>query len=459
MPLPYCIIGAGPCGLTAAKNLRAAGIACEVFEREDDVGGNWYYGRPSSSVYASTHMISSKRLTEYTDFPMPKAYPPYPSHAQALAYLRDYARHFGLYESITFGTSVVRAEPLRIGWRITLSTGETRDFAGLVVANGHHWDPLLPELPGNFTGEVLHAHNYKTPEVLFGKRVLVIGAGNSGCDLAVEAGQFAAATFHSFRRGYHFLPKFLYGAPVDLCAQTAHRWWLPKWIKRQITKRALRIAVGSPERFGLPRPDHDLFETHPIINSRLLDAVGHGKVSVVPAIEKVAGDRVRFQDGREESIDLILCATGYKLSFPFLDSSLILNERGRPKLYLNAFHPERDDLFVIGMIQPNGGIWRLADYQAQLMAAYLRACDSQPAKAATFRRLKAQCVEDLSGGTRYVESPRHVLEVDYFAYGDRLRKLLRQFSARRPLGAPPGGGAAPSEGGTTNHSTYANSSC
>src|SRR5579871_1976023 len=92
----YCIIGAGAAGLTAAKNLHQAGIDFDVFEREDDVGGNWYYGRPASSIYQSTHLFSSKRFTQYTDFPMPEDYPVYPHHSQALSYLRAYADHFGI---------------------------------------------------------------------------------------------------------------------------------------------------------------------------------------------------------------------------------------------------------------------------------------------------------------------------------------------------------------------------
>jgi hypothetical protein len=437
----YCILGAGPCGLVVAKTFLQHGIACEVLEREDDVGGAWYYGRPGSSVYASTHLISSKRMTEFSDFPMPKEYPPYPSHQQALAYLRDYARQFGLYKHVRFNTTVVRAKAgdrgqgtEDRGWVVTTNDGQTRQYRGLVVASGHHWDPIWPQFPGEFAGRQMHAHDYKTPDVLAGKRVLVVGAGNSGCDIAVEAAQHAAAVFHSLRRGYHFLPKFLLGTPVDAGGEWFNRWRVPLWAQRLLTGWLARVALGPPERYGLPRPDHRLFETHPLINSQLLYFIGHGRIQVRPAIERLAGDRVRFVDGREEPIDLVIYATGYKVSFPFLDRDLVLGADGRPRLWLNAFHPQHDNLFVAGLIQPNSGIWALADWQAQLMAAYILAQEHDPPQADWFRRQKAKGHDDLGGGIRYLASERHYLEVEYFSYRERLKRLVRKM---KPRAVPP----------------------
>lgn len=430
----FCVIGAGASGLVVAKTLRQHGTSVEVLEREDDVGGNWYYGRPCSSVYASTHLISSKRMTEFTDYPMPKEYPPYPSHAQALAYLRSYARHFGLYGAIQFGTSVVRLEPesdaASPAWLVTTDDGRTRSYRGLVIASGHHWDPLWPELPGKFDGQILHARDYKTPEILAGKRVLVIGAGNSGCDIAVEAAQHAAAVFHSMRRGYHFLPKFVGGTPLDSGGELLHRWRLPLWARRAIVGFLVRVSHGPPERYGLPAPDHRLLETHPIVNSQLLYFVGHGRIQIRPAVSELAGRSVRFVDGRQEEIDLIVCATGYRVSFPFLDERLILNEQGMPRLYLNAFHPRYDNFLVAGLIQPNSGLWALVDWQAQLLAAFLNSQQQAPAAADWFRRLKSAGRDDNSGGIHYVGSPRHRLEVEYFAYRERLKRLLRKFGVK-----------------------------
>ncbi len=433
MPETFAIIGAGPAGLATAKNFREQGLDVEILEREDDVGGNWYFGRPASSVCHSTHMISSKRMSQFADFPMPKEYPPYPSHQQALAYLRDYARHFGLYEVTRFQTEVRRVELAANTsderWQVTLSDGETRSYAGVVVANGHHSQPSWPEFTGEFGGQLLHARDYKTPDQIRGKRVLVIGGGNSGCDLAVEAAAHGSGSFLSLRRGYHFLPKFLFGGPLDAGGELLSRWHVPAWLKQRLTAWLVSIAVGRPERYGLPKPDHRLFETHPIVNSQLLYAVGHGHVQIRPAVERLKGDCVRFVDGREEQIDIILCATGYKTSFPFLDPALVMTDDGAPRLFLNAFHSQHDRLFVAGLIQPNGALWPLVDWQARLMAVFVRAQEVDQQKADWFRKLKSRGPDDLGGGLRYDRSPRHHLEVEFFAYRQRLKKLVNRFGS------------------------------
>ena len=422
----YCVIGAGPSGLTAVKNLRQAGLRCECLERQHDLGGNWHYGSQASSVYESTHLISSKRLTEYTDHPMPDDYPEYPSHVQALEYLGGYARRFDLRESIRFGAPVSRVEPAADGWDVTLAAGETRRYAGVIIANGHHWDPQYPSYPGQWSGDAIHSRDYKTPEILRGRRVLVVGAGNSGCDIAVEAAVNARAVFHSARRGYHYLPKFLFGKPIDQCGERLLRLGLPLWLRRTIAEQMVRVALGKPERFGLPRPDHQLYESHPIVNSQMLYYVGHGKIRVKPEVRLLAGDRVEFVDGSVEPIDLIVYATGFRLSFPFIDRERLNWRDGCPRLFLNVFHPREERLFVAGMIQPDSGAWGLVDLQAQLIARYLAAIEREPARAARFRRAVAES-PDLSGGIHYVRSPRHVLEVEHFSYRRRLEKLLAAF--------------------------------
>jgi cation diffusion facilitator CzcD-associated flavoprotein CzcO len=424
----YCIVGAGASGLAALKNLQEAGIPCDSFEREDDIGGNWYFGKPCSSVYQSTHLISSKRLTEYTDFPMPKEFPPYPNHRQVLQYFRSYAEHFQLRDRITFNTSIKNAVPTDQGWRIEFDNDRApQTYRGLIIANGHHWDPKTPNYEGDFRGPTIHSHDYKTPDLLKGKRVLVVGAGNSGCDIAVEAAQNAEQTFLSIRRGYHFLPKFLLGSPIDARGEALLRLGLPLSVRRFTTQLLLNIAIGKPQQYGLPKPDHKLFETHPIVNSQLLYYVGHGDIQVKPDIRMLGGERVEFSDGTSEEVDLIIYATGYHVSFPFLDRSLLFDQDGHPQLFLNVFHQQRDDLFVAGLIQPDSGLWGLADYQTQLIAKFIGAIDHDARTADWFRGLKTNTHGNLGSGIKYDRSSRHLFEVEHFGYRKRLRKLIAKF--------------------------------
>ena len=428
---PVLVIGAGSSGLAAIKNLRAAGIPYDCLERNDDVGGNWYYGRPNSSVYSSTHLISSKRLTEYTDFPMPAEWPDYPSRQQAFAYLQSYARHFELYDTIEFNRSVERVERTNdstgLPWRVTLHGGETRHYRRVIIANGHNWDPRWPDYPGHFAGQVLHSCQYKTPDVLAGRRVLVVGGGNSGCDIAVESAQHAEQTFHSLRRGYHYLPKFVRGKPIDQIHERYLRWGVPLPVRRWVSGIAARLILGRPERWGLPRPDHRLFESHPIINSQMLYYAAHGRIQAKPDIAELCGEQVRFVDGTQAAIDVIVYATGYKVSFPFIDTSLLHWRDGRPDLYLNVFHPEHDELFVIGLIQPDSGQWGLVDRQAQLVAKYLHAIEQGLPAAEKLRQLKQRAEVDLGNGIDYVRSPRHLLEVEHYSYRRRLERELQAF--------------------------------
>jgi cation diffusion facilitator CzcD-associated flavoprotein CzcO len=447
----FCIVGAGSSGLAAAKAFADAGIPFDCLEREADIGGNWNYASPAGGIYASTHTISSKRLTEYLDFPMPREYPPFPHHRQILEYLRAYAKHFGLYERIDFDRSIERIErtadhampaslaksasPKRqrrefSSWTVKLTDGSTRNYRGVIIANGHNWDPRLPTYPGTFAGETLHSRHYKTPEVFAGKRVLVVGAGNSGCDIAVEAAQHAERTYLSMRRGYHFMPKFWQGAPMDRLNEKLMEKRIPLFVRRWLGGRVERASFGKPGRYGLPVPDHRLFESHPIINQQLFYWLAHGRIIPKPDVAELCDSEVRFSDGTRESIDLILYATGYKISFPFLDNRLLNWQDDRPQLFLNVFHPAEDDLFVIGLIQPDSGQFGLVDLQSRLAARFVAACDAGRPEAAKFRDLKAaQYGDDLRNGVRCLDSPRHLLEVEHFSYRKRLERLLAGFEA------------------------------
>jgi cation diffusion facilitator CzcD-associated flavoprotein CzcO len=414
-----CVIGAGVGGLAAAKKLLDAGLTPVVLERNADLGGNWLYGAPGSSVYRSTHLISSKRLTQFHDFPFPADWPPYIHHEQALEYLRRYADRFGLLRRIRYGVEVKRCEREADGrWRVESEPGGAEAFDALVVANGHHGVPLLPAFPGHFDGEIVHSQDYKVPDPFRGRRVLVVGAGNSGCDIAVELSGVAAKVFHSTRRGYWFVPKFVFGMPADEFGDRLRRLGVPAWLFQLLARTSAQMVLGPPQKFGLPKPDHAMFETHPIVNSQLYYAIGHGRVTPKPDLTRLDGRTAHFADGSAEEVDAIVCATGFRLSFPFLDSSYLNLKDGLPVLYKNLFHPHLDNLFFVGLIQPNSGAWWLAELQAELMARALKTPSP---------RLRAAIADRQD--TRYFDyqpSLRHHLEVDYLRYERDLRRLLRK---------------------------------
>jgi cation diffusion facilitator CzcD-associated flavoprotein CzcO len=437
----FCIIGAGACGLAIAKTFAERGIHFDCFEALSDIGGIW---NPSSPhvVYGSTFLNSSKKLSRYPDFQFPEEWPHYVSRAQAQAYLRAYATEFGLYPLISFNKRVTKAERAGQGWRVAIE-GESapRLYAGLVVANGHHWEPNTPSYPGRFTREVLHSHDEKSKEQLKGKRVLVVGAGNSAVDILSDAALDGAKTVHSMRRTYYFFLKMVFGKPTDVFIDLTSRWPLPRSVMRMLYKLGMRVLVGPHHRYGLAAPDHDLFEAHPTACTTYLDHIVHGRIAVKPGIERLDGARVRFTDGSEEEIDLLVYATGFKVSFPFLDPSLILDEDGSSKLFIHTFHRELDDLFVAGLFEPaEGGVWQLADYQARLIASFIVACARDEQRASWFRALKAKAKPDIGHGIRYQDTPWHKSEIQHYRFRKYMKRLLQRFGASAEL--PLAGSAA-----------------
>lgn len=429
------VIGAGPSGLVALKNLRQLGIDAVAVDRNSDIGGNWDIHAPHSSVYESTHLISSKGMTQFVDFPMPESYPQYPSHHEVLAYLHFYAERFELDRFVRKKTSVLSIKKADTDWQIELHEAgspekSTESFQAVVIANGHHAVPTLPTIAGQFTGESLHAHSYKHHRQLEGKRVLVVGAGNSGCDIAVEAAIHGRSAAISMRRGYHFFPKFIRGKPADVVGDRVRRWPIPRSWQQRLSQFVVDWTIGKPQRYGLPRPEHGLFDAHPIINSQLPYYVGHGKLKVFPDIRSWDGQTIEFVDGRHEAFDLVVFATGYQLVFPFIEEDLLNWHNGVPKLYLHAFHPTDDTIFVAGMIQPNSGQWQLTDLQTQIIARFLKAKQESNKAAQWFGKLKQSGGIGLSSRDHFLATARHRLEVDYFDYRKTLTKIVRQFESR-----------------------------
>ncbi|MFB6398201.1 flavin-containing monooxygenase [Polymorphospora lycopeni] len=429
-----CVVGAGASGLAAVKNLREHGFDVDCYERETGIGGAWNWRHDRSPVYASTHLISSRPLTQYPDFPMPDSWPDYPHHSQLLSYLERYADHFGLRQHIWFGTEVVRAVPVDGGrWEVTTrSTGgygpeRTQRYAAVVVANGHNWAPKQPTYEGleDFRGTVIHASAYKDPAQLRGKRVLVVGAGNTGCDLAVEAAQSATACWHSTRRGYWYAPKYVFGRPADQVNDAVLALRLPLRARQWLFHRTLRLTVGDLTRFGLPAPDHRVYETHPIANSQLVYHVGHGRITPVGDVVRFHRDGVELSGGVEIEPDLVIFATGYLPRFEFLAPDVLeLDAAGRPSLYLNAFPRHHPTLAVAGLLQPDSGLFTLVHWQTVAIARVLRLRETAPQRAAAFRTRVVAGADQRWNRAKLKESTRHWFEVSHTDYLRAVQRTL-----------------------------------
>ncbi|MGB7587496.1 MAG: NAD(P)-binding domain-containing protein, partial [Solirubrobacterales bacterium] len=409
-----CVIGAGSSGIAACQVLDARGIPFDCFEKGSQVGGNWRYENDNgmSSAYRSLHINTSRGLMAYATFPMPDDYPDYPNHFQIARYFDDYVDHFGFRDKIRFRTAVVRVEPLDGEWEVTVEAGEggreSNRYRAVLVANGHHWDPRWPEppFPGSdeFEGEQMHVHHYREPDALRGKRVLVLGIGNSATDIAVESSRIADATFLAMRRGAYVLPKYLNGKPTDESASPVLTR-MPLSVQRFFISRMLGLAVGDMTAYGLPKPDHKLLEAHPTVSAELLSRLGHGDISVKPNVDRFAGGRtIRFVDGSEEEIDLVIYCTGYKITFPFFDPELLSTEDNRLRLYRRVASVEHPGLYFLGFIQPLGAIMPIAEVQAEWVADLLEGRGSLPSGDEMDAEIEGY---ERKMRKRYVASKRH----------------------------------------------------
>jgi len=428
------IIGAGISGLTAAKNLGDAGVAYDCFESSDRVGGNWAFRNPNghSSAYRSLHIDTSRDLLCFKDFPMNPDLPDYPHHTQIKDYLDDYADSFGLRDHISFQTEVEHAHRFPGGgWRLKTSDGETRFYDALVVANGHHWDPRIASFPGEFTGESIHSHAYIDPTEpldLRGKRIVVVGIGNSAADIVSELSQKAwqNTVYLSTRSGAWIVPKYIFGMTTDKIARTVPG--IPLSWQRRAMRAVPRVLFGSPEHYGLPTPNHNFLEAHPTQSAELLMRLGAGDATAKPNIDRLDGDTVHFVDGSAVQADVIIYATGYNITFPFFDPDFLSAPDNRLPLYKRMLKPGLDDLIFIGFAQALPTLFPFVECQARLVAAYLAGHYRPPSEQEMQKTIKA---DECKYVGHFADRPRHTQQVDYFDYERDMRNRELPAGRRR----------------------------
>jgi len=384
------VIGAGSSGLAALRALRRQGLTVEGFEKGSDVGGVWRYENDNglSGAYASLRTNVSRKRMQYPSFPMPFSDADFPGHAEMAAYLQAYAEENRLRPFIRFRTTIDRMEPGPDGtWCLLVSDGSVRRYRAVVVAIGVFWCPRVPEYPGNFGGELLHSHDYRTPEPYAGRRVLVVGAGQSAAEIVVELSRVAARAYLSIRAGAHVIPRWIGSKPYDnLDVAPFNR--MPWRLSNLVFAFRVSSELGSVPS-SWPRPARRMLEGIPIVSSDLLPAIRRGRVIVKPAIDRLMANRVCFADGSEEPVDRIICATGYRISLPFL-SSTVVSANGREfPLYRRIVPPNQAGLFFAGFVDAPGGLLPVVETQGEWIAAVLAGRLSLPAPDRMWRAMKA----------------------------------------------------------------------
>ncbi|MFC6354623.1 flavin-containing monooxygenase [Luethyella okanaganae] len=430
----YCVIGAGAAGISALEQLRKAGFAVDCYEKTNRVGGHWH------TDYDALHLITSRDMTSFENFPMPAEYPHFPRRDQVRAYLESYARAHDHYDIISFNTTVESVTPIATeepdgsaGWLVTLSTGESIEYDGVFVANGHLWDQKVPTVAKDFTGKQVHSGSYRNVGDIEGERVLVVGAGNSGCDLAVDAAQHRFDVDIVIREGTFFQPKSYFGVPRQEIE------WMAQFSPDEqdlIARLLARVTIGEWHNYdGMPRPaHHTLAEGRTVVNNLMLYWVQHGRVTIRPGIDRIDGKIAHFADGTAREYDTILWATGFNASLPFLEDDLVPRRYGVPLRYAAGIIPQGlEKLYYIGLSAPRGPQIPVYGVQAKLAARMVALHEKAPSGCAGVQAYLAELQE----ADDRIDIVRAIWN-DQIADTER---LLDAFTLSRDTAAPPGASA------------------
>src|SRR3954447_27041780 len=350
------VVGAGPAGLAVAATLARQGQECAVLERAESVGASWQ-GR-----YDSLRLHTVRWLSGLPGAPIPRRYGRWVARDDVVAYLRDYAERFGVRPE--FGVEVLRVDRADPGWTVRTSRGEYTAPA-VVIATGYSRVPDLPDWPGTdtFAGALLHSADYREPSPYKGKRVLVVGAGNSAAEIAVDLARVAARVDLSVRTPPNIVRRDTLGVPSQLLGIALKR--APEQVMNPLTRALRKVSVPDLSPHGPPAPAGGGFtqfcrtRTVPILDHGFVDALRAGQITVVADVDRLDGGDVRLADGTTLSPDALICATGYRTGLePLVGHLGVLDERGLPRVHGPATLPDLPGLYFVGVTIELAGLLR-----------------------------------------------------------------------------------------------------
>ncbi|XP_067388601.1 flavin-containing monooxygenase 5-like [Emydura macquarii macquarii] len=442
MAKSVAVIGAGASGLTAIKCCLDEGLQPTCFERSEDIGGLWRFQERDTdwkaSIYKSVTINTSKEMMGYSDFPIPEDYPNYMHNSKVMDYFRMYAKHFDLLRYIRFQTSVLSIRKCSNfsttgQWDVVTETDgkqESAVFDAILVCTGHHTEPNLPLecFPGveKFKGKIMHSREYKYPEDLRDKRVVVIGLGNSGADISLDLSHIAKQVFLSTRTGAWVVNRVSdNGYPLDVVHFTRFknmlRHLLPLCLMNQWGENKLNARFNH-ENYGV-KPQFRFLSKYPIVGDELPNAIVSGRVLMKPNVKEFTDMAVIFEDGSRENIDIVLFATGYTYSFSFLEDDILKINNNHAPLYKFIFPPhlEKPTLAIIGLLQPLGAIMPISELQARCATRVFKGLLKLPSAEVMMADIAEKIKENEK---RYIPSQHISLQVQYIDHVDELASLL-----------------------------------
>lgn len=422
------VIGAGAAGLCSAKYMQAAGFDVTIFEIGSQIGGMWRYLNDNglSNAYRTLHINTSKSVTRFHDLPFDDDVQPFPDTFDMHRYLVKYAEHFDLVKLIRFNTPVSRVEAAfepakgeKPAWRVATADGD-EIFDAVMAATGHLSEPRhVPMFQNDFTGEYVHSFYYRKPEDFVGKRVCVVGVGNSACDIASDVCVTSEQTVMVARSTPIILPKLMFGRPFTDITRKIQRPWLPAWVRRRVTGLLAWIAHGDLAKLGFkPRTKEKL---HVTSNGTIVNDIAYRRVVLKQEIERIEGRTLFFNDGTSAEMDALIAATGYKIHLPFLADGLVDGdpENNRLDLYKRIAAPDWPGLYMIGFFNTDTALNMVFEHQVR----WVRDIELGEAKLPAPDAMRA----DIAAKRRWVEenfkhTPRHGIEEEHIPYLGELKR-------------------------------------
>jgi dimethylaniline monooxygenase (N-oxide forming) len=425
------IIGAGACGIANAKYLLACGFRVTVFEIGSQIGGMWCYENDNgrSSAYRTLHINTSRGVTRFSDLPFDEETQPFPDHVDMHRYLVRYAEHFEITPHIRFNTPVSQirpafdpaTEPPR--WEVETGDGTLEVFDAVIVASGHLTKPMeVPAFQG-FAGAYLHSHHYREPDAYVGKRVCVVGVGNSACDIASDLCVTSPRCVLVARSGVVVLPKLMFGQAFTDITAKIQRPWIPRGLRRRLVKFLVWLVHGDMAKLGF-KPPSEL--THVTSNATICTDIAYRRVEVKHGIEAVDGKTLRFEDGTKEEFDVLIAATGYEVDFDFIPPEVLTAENNELDLYLRIAPPDWPGLFLQGFFNTDTALNMVFEHQARWVREILLDNAALPNPD----EMRGAIAERKTWyASQYKHTPRHTIEEEHVRYMTDLKNSLKTMLA------------------------------
>ena len=423
------VIGAGAAGLCVSKYLLDAGFDVSVFEIGTQIGGLWCYRNDNgrSSCYRTLHINTSRGVTHFHDYDFDDSVQPFPDHYDMHAYLQSYADHFGVTPRIRFKSPIAALEPdFEPGrdaprWTLEMESGQAETFDSVVVATGHLTKPLhVDAFRDDFKGEYVHSHYYREPDDFVGKRICVVGVGNSGCDIVSDVCVTARSCVLVARSGVLVLPKLFLGLPFTDITNMLQKEWIPEAVRSRLVRFMTWIVHGDMTKLGFKKLDK---RAHVTSNATVVNHIAYRRIRVKHGIDRIDGRTIHFVDGTAEEFDTLIAATGYLIDLPFLSPDVVPVKNNSVDLYQRIVPPDWPGLYFMGMFNTNTALNMIYEYQAR----WIREIELGRASLPPREEMRAT-IEDRRRWVRetYKDSPRHTIEEEVVPYRRDLRRSLHR---------------------------------